>query len=103
MEAILKEPQGKLPTTENELLNDGHHSSKAIILAHAVSEGRFSDADYLAATFPVMVFCSLSGRPSYKPVILCLADTLADIKRTCMRAFGMDENSYVSVEVNWTI
>ena len=98
MEAILKESQRKLPTTEFEMLNDGNHSTKAIILAHAVPEGLFSDADYLATTFPVMVH--LPGFPN-QPVILCLADTLAEIKRACMRAFGWDENFPVGVEVKW--
>ena len=101
MEAILKESQGQFNTTEVNLTNYGHHSIKAMILAHAVSEGRFSDADYLASTFPVMVQSFLRPEPTPQPVILCLADTLADVKWGCVHALGVDEDSSVSVEALW--
>ena len=91
METILKE----------SLYNYGHHSTKAITLSHALSQGQFSDADYLATTFPVMVQHFHSHGISTQPVIFCLADTLAEIKEACMRAFGAEENSSVGVEVLW--
>ena len=101
METVLKESLGKLRTTEVKLIDDGHHSTKAIVLAHAVSKGRFSDADYLTTTFPVMVECRFRPDTSAQPIIFCLADTLAEVKGACLHAFGADENSPVGVEVIW--
>ena len=101
METILEGSLGKLKTTKVKLIGDGHHSSKALVLAHAVSEGRFSDADYLATTFPVMVECFVHPGTSAQPIIFCLADTLAEVKGACLHAFGADENSSVGVEVMW--
>lgn len=82
-------------------IDDGHHSSKAIVLAHAVSKGRFSDADYLATTFPVMAQCLFCPGTPPRPIVFCLADNLDEVKGACMRAFAMDENLPVVVEVIW--
>ena len=101
METVLKESLGKLKTTEVKLIDDGHHSTKAIVLAHAVSKGRFSDADYLTTTFPVMVECPFRPGTSAQPIIFCVADTLAEVKGACLHAFRADENSPVSLEVIW--
>ncbi len=101
METVLKESQKRLKRTEVEMINDGHHSSKAVVLAHAVSIGRFSDADYLTSTFPVMVECLFCRGTSPQPIVFCLADTLSEIKGACMIAFAQDENIAVVVEVIW--
>ena len=101
METVLQESLGKLKTTEVKLIDDGHHSSKAMVLAHAVSKGRFSDADYLATTFPVMAECTFCPGTPPGPIVFCLADTLDEVKGACMRAFTMSENLPVVVEVIW--
>lgn len=101
MEAIFKVSQEWFNTGEVKVINDRHHSTKAKVLAHAVSKGEFSDTDYFTSTFPVMVQCHFLTQPAAQPVILCLADTLAEIKGACMCALGADENSLVSLEVLW--
>ena len=101
METVFIESLTNLNRREVEMIADGHHSSKAVVLAHAVSRGRFSEADYLLATFPVMVECLFCSGASPQPMIFCLADTLAEIKGACMFAFAQDETSPVVVEVIW--
>ena len=81
------------------MINDGHHSSKAVVLAHAVSKGRFSDADYLTTTSPVMVDCVFCPSTSPQQMIFCLADTFAEIEGAYVIAFAQDENFPVVVEV----
>ena len=101
MESVFKDSLKKLKHTEVDMLNDRHHSSKAVVLAHAVSRGRFSDADYLKTTFPVLVECLFCPGTSPQPIVFCLADTLAEIKGACMIAFAQDEDFPVVVEVIW--
>ena len=101
METVLKESIGKLKAKEVMLIDDGHHSSKAIVLAHAVSKGKFSDADYLASTFPVMAQCVFCPGTPPRPIVFCLADTLDEVKGACMRAFAKEEDLPVVVEVTW--
>ena len=101
METVFNESLKKLKRKEVEIYDDGDHSSKAVVLAHAVSKSRFSDTEYLTTTFPVMVECLFRGGTSPQPIILCLADTLAEIKGACMIAFAQDENFPVVVEVIW--
>ncbi len=101
METVFKESLKILELPEVGMHDDGHHSSKAIVLAHAVSKGRFSDADYLNTTFPVMVECLFCPGTSPQPMMFCLADTLAEVKSACMIAFAQDENFPVVVEVIW--
>lgn len=101
MGIIFKKSLKELKRTEVEMIDDGHHSSKTLVLAHAVSKGRFSDADYVNITFPVMVECVLCRDTSLQPITFCLADTLAEIKGACMIAFVQDENFPVVVKVIW--
>ena len=101
MESVFKDSLKKIKRTEVEMLNDGHHSSKAVVLAHAASRGRFSDADYLKTTFPVLVECLFCPGTSPQPIVFCLADTLAEIKGACMIAFAQDEDFPVVVQVIW--
>lgn len=101
MDSVFKDSLKKLKRTEFEMINDGHHSSKDVVLGHAVSGGRFSDTEYLNTTLPVMVECLFCPGSSPQPIIFCLVDTLAEVKGACIFTFAQDENLPVAVEVIW--